>query len=196
MKGENLYSGVIRINNIDKFDISSCAMDYMNQKNDLLLTKDGMQTLLYEINNDSYKDLVRNKIYEKNQVIDESLVKLNNIASIGNRISKKKALKIYYESLKQKIDLNKIYIGDIAHVYKINKIEINGSVMYEPEYIILKSKRLILKENDRLIDLETYNEYYGKVELGSFIIVNLEPFIKEDKKLEKGLILEKYRKIF
>ncbi len=196
MKGENLYSGVIRINNIDKFDISSCAMDYMNQKNDLLLTKDGMQTLLYEINNDSYKDLVRNKIYEKNQVIDESLVKLNNIASIGNRISKKKALKIYYESLKQKIDLNKIYIGDIAHVYKINKIEINGSVMYEPEYIILKSKRLILKENDRLIDLETYNEYYGKVELGSFIIVNLEPFIKEDKKLEKVLILEKYRKIF
>lgn len=196
MKGENLYSGVIRINNIDKFDISSCAMDYMNQKNDLLLTKDGMQTLLYEINNDSYKDLVRNKIYEKNQVIDESLVKLNNIVSIGNRISKKKALKIYYESLKQKIDLNKIYIGDIAHVYKINKIEINGSVMYEPEYIILKSKRLILKENDRLIDLETYNEYYGKVELGSFIIVNLEPFIKEDKKLEKGLILEKYRKIF
>lgn len=196
MKGENLYSGVIRINNIDKFDISSCAMDYMNQKNDLLLTKDGMQTLLYEINNDSYKDLVRNKIYEKNQVIDESLVKLNNIVSIGNRISKKKALKIYYESLKQKIDLNKIYIGDIAHVYKINKIEINGSVMYEPEYIILKSKRLILKESDRLIDLETYNEYYGKVELGSFIIVNLEPFIKEDKKLEKGLILEKYRKIF
>lgn len=196
MKGENLYSGVIRINSIDKFDISSCAMDYMNQKNDLLLTKDGMQTLLYEINNDSYKDLVRNKIYEKNQVIDESLVKLNNIVSIGNRISKKKALKIYYESLKQKIDLNKIYIGDIAHVYKINKIEINGSVMYEPEYIILKSKRLILKENDRLIDLETYNEYYGKVELGSFIIVNLEPFIKEDKKLEKGLILEKYRKIF
>lgn len=196
MKGENLYSGVIRINNIDKFDISSCAMDYMNQKNDLLLTKDGMQTLLYEINNDSYKDLVRNKIYEKNQVIDESLVKLNNIVSIGNRISKKKALKIYYESLKQKIDLNKIYIGDIAHVYKINKIEINGSVMYEPEYIILKSKRLILKENDRLIDLETYNEYYGKVELGSFIIVNLEPFIKENKKLEKGLILEKYRKIF
>lgn len=196
MKGENLYSGVIRINNIDKFDISSCAMDYMNQKNDLLLTKDGMQTLLYEINNDSYKDLVRNKIYEKNQVIDESLVKLNNIASIGNRISKKKALKIYYESLKQKIDLNKIYIGDIAHVYKINKIEINGSVMYEPEYIILKSKRLILKENDRLIDLETYNEYYGKVELGSFIIVNLEPFIKENKKLEKVLILEKYRKIF
>ena len=196
MKGENLYSGVIRINNIDKFDISSCAMDYMNQKNDLLLTKDGMQTLLYEINNDSYKDLVRNKIYEKNQVIDESLVKLNNIVSIGSRISKKKALKIYYESLKQKIDLNKIYIGDIAHVYKINKIEINGSVMYEPEYIILKSKRLILKESDRLIDLETYNEYYGKVELGSFIIVNLEPFIKEDKKLEKGLILEKYRKIF
>ncbi len=196
MKGENLYSAVIRINNIDKFDISSCAMDYMNQKNDLLLTKDGMQTLLYEINNDSYKDLVRNKIYEKNQVIDESLVKLNNIVSIGSRISKKKALKIYYESLKQKIDLNKIYIGDIAHVYKINKIEINGSVMYEPEYIILKSKRLILKENDRLIDLETYNEYYGKVELGSFIIVNLEPFIKEDKKLEKGLILEKYRKIF
>ena len=196
MKGENLYSGVIRINNIDKFDISSCAMDYMDQKNDLLLTKDGMQTLLYEINNDSYKDLVRNKIYEKNQVIDESLVKLNNIVSIGNRISKKKALKIYYESLKQKIDLNKIYIGDIAHVYKINKIEINGSVMYEPEYIILKSKRLILKENDRLIDLETYNEYYGKVELGSFIIVNLEPFIKEDKKLEKGLILEKYIKIF
>lgn len=196
MNGENIYSGIVKVMNMDKIDISNGAKDFIEQKIGILVTKEGIETLLYEINYDTYEDLIRNKIYKKEDILEDSLVKLNSITNIGNRISKKKALKVYYQSLKQVFNLSNIYIGDIAHIYKINKLEINGSVIYEPEYTIVKENRLIFKNKEKLIDLETYNEYYGKIDIGSFIIVNIRPFIEEDKNLEKGIILEKYRKMF
>ena len=113
MNIDNLYKGTLKINCIDKITIS----DFVSS--DLSINKDGVEVLLYKLINNDYLDLKTKKIYHKEDITN--LIELNKIISLGHNVSRKRIIKLYEQDLENEIDLDNLFIGDLAFIYKVDK---------------------------------------------------------------------------
>ena len=191
MNIDNLYRGTLKINCIDKITIS----DFVSS--DLSINKDGVEVLLYKLVNNDYLDLKTKKIYHNEDIIN--LIELNKIINLGHNVSRKRIIKLYEQDLENEIDLDNLFIGDLAFIYKVDKELIENELIEKPATSIIEYNRLLLKELEYL-ELESYNCYSEEYKLGKITVVNIRPFIEmvniEEAKIKKCKALNHYRKMF
>lgn len=187
MNIDNLYRGTLIIETIDKITIN----DFVSE--DLSINKDGVEVLLYKLVNNDFLDLKTKKIYKKENITN--LIKLNQIINIGHNVSRKRIIKLYEQDLESEIDLDNLFIGDLAFIYKMDK-----QLKVKPETSIIEYNKLLLKKGLEYLDLESYNCYSEEYKLGKITVVNIRSFIEmfniEDKKIKKVKALNNFRKMF
>ena len=192
MNIDNLYRGTLKINCIDKITIS----DFVSS--DLSINKDGVEVLLYKLINNDYLDLKTKKIYHKEDITN--LIELNKIISLGHNVSRKRIIKLYEQDLENEIDLDNLFIGDLAFIYKVDKELIENELIEKPETSIVEYNKLLLKKGLEYLDLESYNCYSEEYKLGKITVINIKPFIEmvniEEKTIKKVKALNHFRKMF
>jgi len=192
MNIDNLYKGTLKIETIDKITINDFVSD------DLSINKDGVELLLYKLINNNYLDLKSKKIHHKENITN--LIKLNQIIDLGYNPSRKRIIKLYEQDLENEIDLNNLFIGDLAFIYKVDKELIKNELIEKPATSIIEYNRLLLKKGLEYLDLESYNCYSEEYKLGKITVVNIKPFVEmvniEDKKIKKVKALNHFRKMF
>lgn len=207
MKTNKIYKGVIKEGFIKKLDLSDNIKKYLESH--LKLVLDSKETLLYKVNEQEYKDIVGYGKYRKEDIIDESLVPYSRMIDCSNKITKRKCIELYNEKLHEKLALKNLYIGDIGCIYtfdmtKETEDEKNMKIMnVHLKCCPIKENALLLRDNKKYIDLETYIKYnQDKVRAGDFIVISPKPLIEclsnegLEEKMELEKVLSKYRKNF
>lgn len=150
--------------------------------------------LVFKRFNDTYKEIRSDEIYYLEEL--ESMIPLSKILGISGNMSKNIITQLYHMDKHKKINFDTLYICDVGLVHIINDVARKDDV----GITIIAKKRLVYKDGDKYVDLESYEDYQAtKVELNNKVALNVVPFkdqfleeLKEQRSEEKGKVLKLY----
>lgn len=141
--------------------------------------------------------LISEFFYFSNDQIVNS-VPLSKIVELDKRVSRKTALKLYYEDLRKLLNVKDLYIGDIG-IVTVEQIQCR------PNICLALHNRLLLQCGQQFLDLDDYNKYDSlqvkslpSTNIKDVGIINELPFVSafqgeiEHLELPKQKILEMY----
>ncbi len=128
----------------------------------------------------------------RNDVV-RNLVPFSKIVKLKKHVSRKTALKLYYEDLRNLLNVKDLYIGDIG-------ILIGEDIHLQPCLQSVLHNRLLLQCERKFLDLDDYNTYDSitNMSIGDVGVINKQQFVSafqgEIERLEmpKQKILEMY----
>lgn len=176
------------------------------------------ESLFYKREMDRYEDLKREK-----RIVSASEIDLNSLVAYREIFPNQKKdqmrnhiIRVYDMDRREKIELNKVFIGDIYQVSKIvDQRPIHNIFQINLEGIMIKPRALLLDEGEFLTDMERPFKIkrWASPEVGKLIVIEnnltvltsssnsktekLQPFTKvfsmTEKQATKRKILERYR---
>lgn len=151
--------------------------------------------------NTCYQELSSERLFTEEELDMESLVPFNRMFDCKENISRRKVIKLYNAKMLEKLPVKNLVLGKIGYVSKLIRKDTDNEVQLTLKCSPIKSRALLLKENDVYTDLETHIKYpCNNFSLGNIIALCEEPIYhyltsedtKEDS-IEYYKILSKYR---